>query len=88
MFLWVEESRTIVYVQNRFPHKIVKNMTPKEAFTGVKPEIGHLWIFGCPVYIHVPMEKKTKLDPSGKKETLVGYNESSKAYRIYILGSR
>ena len=37
MFLWEEVSRTIVYVQNRCPHKIVKNMTLEEAFTGVKP---------------------------------------------------
>ena len=54
MFLWVEASRKTVYVQNRCPHKVVKNMTPKEAFKGVKPEVGHLRIFGCPVYIHVP----------------------------------
>jgi hypothetical protein len=41
-------------------------------------------IFGCPMYIHVPKEKRTKLDPSGNKGTFVGYNETSKAYRIYI----
>ena len=29
-----------------------------------------------------------KLQPSTKKENFVGYNESSKAYIIYILGSR
>ena len=63
-------------------------MTLEEAFTRVKPEMGHLRIFGCPVYIHVPEEKRTKLEPSGKKGTFVGYSESSKAYRIYILGSR
>ena len=33
MFLWAEASRTVVYVQNRCPHKILKNMTPGEAFT-------------------------------------------------------
>ena len=32
--------------------------------------------------------KKAKLEPSGKKGTFVGYNESSKAYRIYFPGSR
>ena len=37
MLLWEEESRIVVYVQNRCPHKIVKNMTPEESFTGVKP---------------------------------------------------
>jgi hypothetical protein len=88
MILWVEASMTTVYVQNRSPHKIMKNMTPKEAFFGVKLEVGHFRIFGCPIYIHVPKEKRTKLDPSGRKGTFVGYNESSKAYRIYIPGQR
>ena len=31
-------------------------------------------------------EKRTKLDPSGKKGIFVGYSESSKAYRIYFPG--
>jgi hypothetical protein len=75
---------TTVYVQNKSPHQILKNITPEEAFTGVKPEIGHFRIFGCPVYFHVPKEKRSKLEPSGRKGTFVGYSESSKAYRIYI----
>jgi len=44
----------------------------------------HLQIFGCPIYIHIPKDKRKKLDPSGMKETFVGYNNSSKAYRINI----
>ena len=36
MFMWAEASMTLVYVQNRSPHKTLRNMTPKEAFTGVK----------------------------------------------------
>ena len=38
------------------------------------------------MYIHIPKEKRTKLDPSGKKGIFVGYCESSKAYRVYFLG--
>jgi hypothetical protein len=34
MFLWVEESMNVVYVQNISPHKNLRNMTPKEAFIG------------------------------------------------------
>ena len=41
-----------------------------------------------PIYIHVPKEKRTKLDPSGRKGIFVGYSESSKAYQIYIPGQR
>ena len=38
------------------------------------------------MYIHIPKEKRTKLDASGKKGIFVGYSESSKAYWIYFLG--
>ena len=54
----------------------------------MKSKVSHLRIFGCPVYIHVPKEKRTKLEPSRKSGTFVGDNESSKAYKIYILGLR
>jgi hypothetical protein len=46
--------------------------------------VEHLRIFGCPVYIHIPKDKRKKLEPSGKKRIFVGYNESSKSYKIYI----
>ena len=38
------------------------------------------------MYIHIPKEKRTKLDPSGKKGIFVGYSENSKAYRICFPG--
>jgi hypothetical protein len=88
MILWAKASMTTVYVQNRSPHQILKNMTPEEDFTRVKPKVGHFRIFGCPLYFHVPKEKRTKLDPSSIKGTFVMYNESSKEYRIYIPGQR
>ena len=53
-------------------------------FSRENPEVSHQNIFGCHVYIHIPKEKKTKLDPSGKKGLFVGYSEQSKAYWIYI----
>ena len=55
-------------------------------FTGKKPEVSHLKIFCCPVYVHIPKEKRTKLDPSRKKGIFVGYCEVSKAFKIYIPG--
>jgi hypothetical protein len=36
------------------------------------------------VFIHIPKEKRNKLDPLGKKGIFVGYCEVSKAFRIYI----
>ena len=55
-------------------------------FTGEMPEVSHLNIFGCSVYIHIPKEKRSKLYPSGNNGLFVGYSEQSKYYWIYILG--
>jgi hypothetical protein len=52
--------------------------------TGKKLEVIHLKIFGSLVFIHIPKEKRNKLDPSGKKVIFVGYYEVSKAFRVYI----
>jgi hypothetical protein len=86
MCLWVEEAMEVVYVQNRLSHNALGLKTSEEMFTGKKPEVSHLKIFGYPVFIHIPKEKRNKLDPSGKKGIFVGYCEVSKAFRIYIPG--
>jgi hypothetical protein len=40
------------------------------------------------VFVHIPKEKRNKLESSGKKGIFVGYCEVSKAFRIYIPGHR
>jgi hypothetical protein len=75
-----------VYVQNRSPHKVLENKTPEEMFSGEKSEVNHLRIFGCPVFVHVHKEKRTKLDPSRKNGIFVGYSDTLKEYKIYIPG--
>jgi hypothetical protein len=88
MHLWAKASSTVVYVQNKSPHKILGNKTLEEVFTGKKSKVRHLRIFGCPVFIHVPKEKRTKLEPARKNGTFVGYSQTSKTYKIYNLGKR
>ena len=79
MHLWAEATKIAVYVQNKSPHRVLGNKTPEEMFSGEKPEVNHLRIFGCPMYVHVPREMRSKLELSGKKGISVGYVESSKA---------
>jgi hypothetical protein len=79
MFLWEEVAMTVVYVQNRSPHRILKNMTLEEAFSRKNPSVEHLRIFGCHVYIHVPKDKIKKLEPSGREEySLVTVNHQKR----------
>ena len=84
MHLWAEAARIAMYVHNRTPHRVLENKTPEEVFYGKKPEVRHLRIFGCLMYIHIPKEKWTKFDPSGNKGLFMGYSERSKDYIIYF----
>jgi hypothetical protein len=86
MCLWAEATMAVVCLQNRLSHSALGLKTPEEMFTRKKPEVSHLKIFGCPVFIHIPKKKRNKLDPSRKKGIFVGYCEVSKAFRIYIPG--
>jgi hypothetical protein len=70
MFMWTEESMTVVYVQNKSPHKTLSNMTPEEAFTEVKPEVGHFRIFGVSNIHSCTPREKDQARPLQKK----GYN--------------
>ena len=63
-------------------------MTPEESFTGKKPKVSHFRIFGSLTYSHVPSEKRTKLEPTAEKGIFVGYDETSKAFRIYLPSQR
>jgi hypothetical protein len=62
----------VVYVQNRLPHSALGLKTPKEMFIGKKLEVSHLEIFGCLVFIHIPKEKRNKLEPFRKEGNICG----------------
>jgi hypothetical protein len=80
---WAEAVACSVYLLNRCPTKSVKNVTPQEAWSGYKPSVAHLRIFGCVAYAQVPEAKRRKLDDRGEKCIFIGYSEESKAYKLY-----
>lgn len=86
-FLWAEACNTTVYIQNRTPHRALGKKTPKGVFIGKKPEVSHLRIFGSLADCHIRDEKRSKLNQTTEKGFLVGYRETLKACKIYILSS-
>lgn len=72
-----------VHILNRSPTFSVKNMTPEEAWNGIKPSVDHFRIFGCIAYAHVPDERRKRLDDKAEKCVFLGVNESSKAYKFF-----
>lgn len=81
--LWGEAIRHSIYVLNRLPTRAVTGMTPYEAWSGIKPEIGHIKIFGCLAHMKLPSVQTTKLGDRSKLVINLGKEPGSKAYRLY-----
>lgn len=81
---WAEAVNTAVYILNRAGPSPVKGKSPYQVWFNKDPSMDHLRIFGSEVYVHVPKEKRRKLDKKAKKGVFVGYSEDSKAYRVWI----
>lgn len=63
--LWVEAVNTSVYLLNRLLTRVTLGITPIEIWSGIKPSVSHLKIFGCVYYYHVPSSRRSKLDDKG-----------------------
>ena len=80
---WVEAVNWTIYVINRCPTLAVKNVTPEEAWSGVKPSIDHFWVFGCITHVHIPEERKIKLDNRSMTCVQLGVSKESKGYKLF-----
>ena len=79
---WAEAMETECYLVNRSPSSVLEDKTPKEVWTSKKPSLSHLRVFGCVAYVHVPKEKRTKLDSKSKKCIFIGYKDGLKGYKL------
>ncbi len=87
-YFWAETVATIVYIMNRTPTATVHGMTPEEKFTSKKPDVSHFRMFSYIAYVHVPDEKRSKLDPKVVKCIFIGYSLKQKGYRCFNPSTR
>jgi hypothetical protein len=85
---WDEATTCSVYLLNRSPTTSLNMKVPQEAWSGKKLHVSYLKIFGCISFTHIPSELRKKLDDRSEKCIFVGYNETSKSYKLYILISK
>jgi transposase InsO family protein len=81
--LWAEAIYTAVYLRNRSPTKALIGKTPMEEWTGKKPNISHLKVFGSFAVALDKGQQRSKFKPKGKEYRMVGYSTNSKGYRLY-----
>ena len=78
---WGYALESACYLLNRAPSKSVSK-TPYEMWTGRKPTLSHLRVWGCPVY--VKRLEMDKLGPRSDRCLFVGYPKESKGYYFYL----
>lgn len=83
---WADAIHTAAYVINRSPTQSLSFKTPEEKWTGQKPNVNHMRIFGCEAMVHLPKEKRKKWDPKAQKMIFIGYCDHTKGYRFIIPG--
>lgn len=84
---WGEAVMTAAYLQNRIPSDSVER-TPYELWTGRKPNLQNLHIFGCKAWVHIPKCRRKKLDSTSVPMTFIGYPEGQKGYKFVDLESK
>ena len=62
------------YLVNRSPSSTLDDKTPHEVWTGKKPSLTHIRVFGCEAYVHIPKENMSNLDKKVEKCILLGIN--------------
>jgi len=71
---WAEAVYTVVYILNRCPTKTVQDKTPIEAWSGRKSSAKHLRVCGSICYIHVPDQRRHKLEDKTIRGIFLGYS--------------
>jgi hypothetical protein len=74
-----------IYIQNKSLHRYVKDKTPYEAWSSLKPEVTHFYIFYSCAWARIPSKKRKALDPQSIECIFVGYPDSVKGYRLIDL---
>jgi len=80
---WAEAAKWSFYLLNRCPTHVVKKITPQEAWSGVKPSVQHLRVWGCIAHVHIPDAKRGKLDDKRFPCIMLGLSDESKGYRLF-----
>ena len=80
--LWGDALKTAIYLLNRVPTTATIK-TPYELWTGRKPSLKHLHIWGCPAQARLYVPKERKLDSRTISCYFVGYLEKSWGFKFY-----
>ena len=80
---WAEALSAVVFLRNRSSTSTVPGMTPFQAWSGKKPSVNNLIVYGCTAYSHIPKDETRKLNPKARRCIFLGYGDVTKGYRLF-----
>jgi hypothetical protein len=80
---WAEAMNMAYYIINQSPRVAFDGKVAEEVWTGQEVDYSLMRIFGCPAYVHISSEDRSKLDPKSKKCIFLGYEKGVKGYKLW-----
>lgn len=80
---WAEAVSMAVFIVNRSPSTALGNKVAQEVWTEKEVDYSRMKIFGCPAYVHVPGDERSKLDAKSKQCIFLGYEKGVKGYKLW-----
>ena len=80
---WAKAVNIACYIINRSPRVALDGKVSEEVWTGQEVDNFLMRIFGCPTYVHISSEDRSKLDPKSKKCIFLSYEKGVKGYKLW-----
>ena len=68
---WAEAINCVNYIINHTPTKVLRNITPEEAWSSIKPDVTHFQVFVSEAWYHILDEKHKALEPKSENVFLL-----------------
>lgn len=81
---WAEAANAVVFTVNRAGSSPQKGKTPFQVWHKRECNMQIFQEFGRRVSVHVPKQKRLKLDAKNQIGIFVGYSEEIKGYRVFF----
>ena len=80
---WGEALNIVVHVLNLTPCVPLEFDVPDRIWSNNEISYDYLRVFGCKAFVHIPKDKRSKLDAKTRPCVFIGYGQDKLGYRFY-----
>jgi len=83
MTFWGDAALTTNYLRNHVPTSTLPdNITPYKEMERTKPNLSHLWVWGCQCFVAVSSKLRAKGGPCRFEAIFVGYEDNRIGWHV------